>query len=83
MSEAERAIRELNAMASACEAAVRDRVTAAARAWLLRDCEETWRAGMTVRLRAGARGEDTQALTACFERLRRARERLILALEAV
>jgi hypothetical protein len=79
VSDVERAIRELNALASTCEAAARDRVTAAARAWLLRDSEEIWRAGMTVRLRAGARGEDTQALTACFERLRVSRERLILA----
>jgi hypothetical protein len=79
MSEAERAIRDLDAMARACEAAVQGGVTAAVRSLLLRDCEETWRAGMTVLLRAGARGEDTQELTACFERLRRARERLILA----
>jgi hypothetical protein len=48
MSEAERAIRDLDAMARACEAAVQGGVTAAVRSLLLRDCEETWRAGMTV-----------------------------------
>jgi hypothetical protein len=34
---------------------------------------------MTGRLRAGARGEDTRALTAGVERRRRARKRLMLA----
>jgi hypothetical protein len=79
VSEAERAINDLDAMTHACAAAVRDGVTTAARHKLLDATDQQWQRAMAVLLRATARGEDTQALTAAFERLRTAREHLIRA----
>jgi hypothetical protein len=79
VSETERAIADLDAMTRTCEAAVRDGASAAARQQLLAASDQQWQRGMAVLLRLTAKGADTAALTAAFERLRTARERLILA----
>jgi hypothetical protein len=65
-------IADLDAMTHTCLAAVRDGASAATRS------DQQWRRGMAVLLRLAAKGADTATLTAAFERLRTARERLIL-----
>jgi hypothetical protein len=77
-SESARAIANLDAMTHTCEAAVRDGAPAAARHKLLAASADEWQRGMAVLLRLTAQGADTAALTAAFERLRTAREHLIL-----
>jgi hypothetical protein len=79
VSEAEQVIADLDAMTHTCEAAVRDGASAATRQRLIAASDQQWRQGMAVLLRLTAKGADTAALTAAFEALRLARERLILA----
>jgi hypothetical protein len=77
-SEAEQVIADLDAMTHTCLAAVRDGASAATRPQLIAASDQQWRRGMAVLLRLTAKGADTATLTAAFERLRTARERLIL-----
>jgi hypothetical protein len=79
ISEAERAIRDLDDMTRTCEAALKDKTTAATWPKLIAASEEQWRQGMRLLLRMSARGEGTQALTLSLEQLREARCRLLFA----
>jgi hypothetical protein len=72
-SETEQTIQTLNELTAACEAAAPPELPK-----LLQTIDATWVRCMQVMLRASARGDDTVALTAAFERLREARAAAII-----
>jgi hypothetical protein len=73
ISETAQAIRELDALTDTCEAASPTTLPK-----LLQTIDATWVRCMRVLLRVSARGEETVALTAAFERLREARAAAIV-----
>jgi hypothetical protein len=78
ISEAEQAIRDLDAMTRTCEAAIKDKTAAATWPKLIVASEQQWRQAMALLLRMSAKREDTTELTWALERLREMRCRLLV-----
>ncbi len=77
-TEAEQAVRDILAMAHACEDAITDGTSRTTRQRLIAESETLWQTCMPALLRASARGEETTAFVDVFERLREARSAVIV-----